>query len=74
VQAKGEFFHYIEQYRLMGRGIGYMDAHLLLAPAIHATLLWTRDNRLKKGSAELGLTYPADKGRFREMRRRPMRR
>ncbi len=46
----------IESRRLMGRGIGYVDAHLLAAAAITPqTRLWTRDQRLSSVAAALGL-------------------
>ncbi len=52
-----EVLYFIEQHRLMGRGIGYIDAHLLAAVAIHAARLWTRDKRLQSIAKELGLIY-----------------
>ena len=47
---------FIEQNALMGRGIGYIDAHLLAATAIAApTRLLTHDKRLAAIAAELAL-------------------
>jgi predicted nucleic acid-binding protein len=50
----------IEQYRLFGRGIGYIDTHLLAAARLQpGTMLWTRDRRLLTVADELGLAaYP----------------
>ena len=49
----------IESNRLMGRGIGFVDAHLLGAvlagPA--GTQLWTRDRRLHELADEAGVAY-----------------
>lgn len=49
----------IESNKLMGRGIGLVDAHLLGAvlagPA--GTQLWTRDRRLHKLADEAGVAY-----------------
>jgi predicted nucleic acid-binding protein len=46
----------IEQHRLYGRGIGYVDAHLLAATHLTpGTTLWTRDRRLRDIAAELYL-------------------
>jgi len=43
----------IERQGLMGRGIGYVDAHLLAAVALaNSARLWTRDKRLHE-AAEL---------------------
>jgi hypothetical protein len=51
-----EVLFYIEQHRLMGRGIGYIDAHLLAASALASSvMLWTQDRRLARVADELGL-------------------
>lgn len=57
VATADEVLYFIEQHRLMGRGIGYIDAHLLAATAIHAARIWTRDKRLKGLAEDLGLAY-----------------
>ena len=41
-----EVLYFIEQRGLSGKGIGYVDAHLLAAVAMHGARLWTRDKRL----------------------------
>ena len=47
----------VEGRRLMGAGIGYVDAHLLAATALTpATRLWTRDKRLDGAAQRMGLT------------------
>ena len=49
----------IESNKLMGRGIGFVDAHLLgavLAGPV-GTLLWTRDRRLHELADESGVAY-----------------
>ena len=48
----------IESARLMGRGIGLMDAHLLYS-VLHqeGALLWTRDQRLNRIAQELSVAY-----------------
>jgi len=52
-----EVLHFIERHRLMGRGIGYVDAHLLASVAIGGSRLWTRDNRLREIATELGFAH-----------------
>ena len=50
---------FIERRALMGRGIGYLDVHLLAATVLAAPVrLWTRDRRLGAVAAELGLAFP----------------
>jgi hypothetical protein len=53
-----ELRYFIEQKQLMGRGIGFVDAHVLAAAALTpGSLLWTADRRLAEIAAELGLAY-----------------
>ncbi len=48
----------IESRNLMGRGIGFVDAHLLCAVLSHnGTALWTRDRRLEELAQELGVVF-----------------
>lgn len=49
---------FIERRSLMGRGMGYIDVHLLASVALSGTAqLWTRDKRLAAVAADLGLAY-----------------
>ena len=51
-----EVLEFVEGRVLFGRGIGYIDAHLLAATALTGTgRLWTRDRRLAAVAAEMGL-------------------
>ena len=52
-----EVLYFIERHKLMGRGIGYVDAHLLAAAAIGGSMLWTRDKRLREIAIELGVAH-----------------
>ena len=46
----------IEARRLYGLGIGLIDAHLIASVLINPpTLLWTRDQRLRKAAEGLGI-------------------
>ena len=46
----------IEARRLYSLGIGLTDAHLIASVFIHSpTLLWTRDQRLRKAAEGLGI-------------------
>ena len=51
-----EVLQLIQRHQLMGRGIGFVDAHLLAAAMLSpATTLWTRDPRLERIALELGV-------------------
>ena len=52
-----EVLYFIDRHKLMGRGIGYVDVHLLAAAAIGGSCLWTRDKRLREIATELGVAY-----------------
>jgi predicted nucleic acid-binding protein len=61
VADDGEVLAFIERQSLYGRGIGYIDAHLLASVRLTAdTTLWTRDRRLHEVATDLGLaaTFP----------------
>jgi predicted nucleic acid-binding protein len=53
-----EVLFFIDQHELMGRGIGYIDVHLLASARLGGAQLWTRDKRLHTVAAELGLAHP----------------
>ena len=53
-----EVMFFIERHRFMGRGIGFIDAHLLAAAVMSApTQLWTKDRRLMALATQLGVAY-----------------
>ena len=58
VSTDKEVLFFIDQHELMGRGIGYIDVHLLASARMGGTQLWTRDKRLHTVVAELGLAHP----------------
>lgn len=59
VASDEEALLFIERRKLMGRGIGYIDVHLLASVSLDAdALLWTRDKRLAVVAAELRLAVP----------------
>jgi predicted nucleic acid-binding protein len=53
-----EVLAYIERRQLYGKGLGYVDMHLLAAVALTAgAWLWTRDKRLHVAAVSLGCAY-----------------
>jgi predicted nucleic acid-binding protein len=56
VASDAEVLLLIEGDRLMGRGIGYIDAHLLASARLSHCRLWTQDRRLAAVALEQGLT------------------
>ena len=60
VAADHEVLLTIENRQLMGRGIGFIDAHLLTSAMLSQTTIWTADRRLAAVARELGLLRPAE--------------
>ena len=53
-----EALAFIEQRSLMGKGLGYIDVHLLASTALsRSARLWTHDRRLAEIAATLNLVY-----------------
>lgn len=53
-----EVLGFIERHRLYGKGIGYVDAHLLASVALtDEAALWTRDKRLHAAADALGCSF-----------------
>jgi predicted nucleic acid-binding protein len=53
-----EVLFFIEKRGLMGKGIGYIDAHLLAAISMTGTgRLWTKDKRLVAVAGAIGLAF-----------------
>ena len=52
-----EVLHFIEGHKLAGSGIGFVDAHLLVATKLMRGLLWTTDKPLRLAADKLDLAY-----------------
>jgi predicted nucleic acid-binding protein len=56
VASNEEVLQLIDRETLFGRGIGYVDAHLLAAARLTLdSKLWTHDHRLQAAAAQMGL-------------------
>jgi predicted nucleic acid-binding protein len=63
VATEAEVLAFIDRHALFGRGIGYVDAHLLAAARLTAgTEVWTNDRKLHRVAEDLGMVL----GRRRE--------
>ncbi len=52
-----EVLQFIENHRLMGMGLGYVDVHLLAAALLAGVPLWTNDRTLRHAAARLRIAY-----------------
>ena len=50
-----EVLTFVEGNRLMGSGIGWIDAHLLSSAVLTGALLWTLDKRLGEAARSIGV-------------------
>ncbi len=57
ISEPDEILAFIEGRSLMGKGLGYVDMHLLASTFLAGILLWTTDRRLRQVSRELGVVY-----------------
>ena len=53
----GDVVEFVRDRRLYGRGIGWIDAHLLASSLVGRLKLWTTDPRLSIVAGELGVSY-----------------
>ena len=63
VAADAEVLGFIESHAIFGRGVGYVDAHLLAAARLTpGTELWTNDRRLHGVADAFGLAMARRRG------------
>jgi predicted nucleic acid-binding protein len=56
VATHDQVLEFVRRHDLSGRGIGWVDAHLLAAAHAAVVPIWTHDRRLRDCAARLGLT------------------
>ena len=57
IAEQDEVLQFIGSHRLMGKGLGFIDMHLLSSAALSGVPLWTLDRRLNQISAKLKVGY-----------------
>jgi predicted nucleic acid-binding protein len=55
--SDADVMHLIDVRRLWGRGLGWVDVHLLAAALVSNCRFWTLDKRLDSAASELALSY-----------------
>jgi hypothetical protein len=48
---------FLEENRLMGKGLGLIDIHLMASAFLSGMPLWTLDKKLRHESSRLGIAY-----------------
>ena len=54
---QSEVLRFINTHRLMGRGLGLIDIHLLISALLSDVLFWTLDKRLRLAAFEFNVCY-----------------
>ncbi len=58
VASHSEVMKLVDQHQLYGRGVGYVDVHLLTSVVLlPGTLIWTHDKRLLAAAKQLGVAF-----------------
>jgi hypothetical protein len=52
-----EVLSFIENNHLMGKGMGYVDVHLITSAVLTGVTVWTLDKKLVQAAARLHITY-----------------
>ncbi len=52
-----EVLQFIEDNRLMGKGLGYIDMHLVASALLTNVPLWTRDKKLNTSARVFGVSH-----------------
>ena len=61
VASQGDFLAFVDAAQLHGTGIGFVDSHLLAACRLSpGTSLWSRDKKLERWAATMGLAWSPD--------------
>ena len=55
VVSHREMLHFADRHRLMGRGLGWIDLHLLASALVSRATLATRDGPLARAARALGI-------------------
>jgi len=56
-----EVLRFIENNRLMGKGLGYVAVHLIASAVLTGVPLWTLDKKLEEVFDKLDINYRKDK-------------
>ena len=57
--ADAEVVEFVRHHKISGRGIGWIDAHLLASAIVAHSTLWTADRPLAAIARDIGVAYRA---------------
>jgi len=57
VITQDEFLHFVQTHSLAGKGLGFVDIHLLASARLARVAIYTEDAKLKTSARKLKLSY-----------------
>lgn len=60
IAEQSDVLQFMENHRLMRKGLGFIDIHLLVSAVLSGIPFWTLDKRLNQFAAKLRMSYPKD--------------
>ena len=57
VITQDEFMHFLQVHKLSGKGLGFVDVHILASARLSRVPIWTEDAKLKDCARHLTLSY-----------------
>jgi len=57
VAEHSEVLHTLHSYKLYGKGLGWIDSHLLASALLSDCDLWTLDKPLRSAAKQLGISF-----------------
>jgi predicted nucleic acid-binding protein len=57
IVQQAEALDFLQSNHFYGRGLGWIDIHLLASAVISGARFWTEDRRLKKAAEKLNISY-----------------
>jgi len=61
--SQDEVLDFVRQRKLVRKGVGWVDCHLLASALVANTLLWSMDRRLAKAADTLDIAFASTKAR-----------
>jgi predicted nucleic acid-binding protein len=55
--ANSEVVEFVKHHKINGRGIGWLDAHLLASAIVASSMIWTADRPLADVAQDIGVAY-----------------
>jgi predicted nucleic acid-binding protein len=57
VITQDEFLHFVQAHKLSGKGLGFVDVHLLASARLARMPVWTEDGKLNASAQQLDLSH-----------------